>query len=137
MNGSSQLEEADNKPFALCPVCLRKMSSYLGFNGEELDLFRELRDVFKLMNHKDQLQCFKREIELFNNIIARLSEVYSEQHSASNVNSDNEGGNFEQRKNELKVGLNKDKFEQMSSTSSDVTYKTVSTIKGGQQVSIT
>jgi len=36
MNGSSQLEEADNKPFALCPVCLRKMSSYLGFNGDEL-----------------------------------------------------------------------------------------------------
>jgi len=53
MNGSSQLEEADNKPFALCPVCLRKMSSYLGFNGEELQLFKELRDVFKLMNHKD------------------------------------------------------------------------------------
>jgi len=39
MNGSSQLEEADLKPFSLCPVCLRKMSSYLGFNGEELQLF--------------------------------------------------------------------------------------------------
>ena len=32
---------------------MRKMSSYLGFNGEELALFIELRDVFKLMNHND------------------------------------------------------------------------------------
>ena len=54
MNGSSQLEEADIKPFALCPVCLRKLASYLGFNGQELDLFIEMRDVFKLMNHNDK-----------------------------------------------------------------------------------
>ena len=53
MNGSSQLEEADQKPFALCPVCLRKMSSYVGFNGEELELYTEMKDVFELMNHKD------------------------------------------------------------------------------------
>ena len=36
MNGSSQLEEADKKPFALCPVCLRKLSCYLKFEGQEL-----------------------------------------------------------------------------------------------------
>ena len=53
MNGSSQLEEADLKPFALCPVCLMKMSSYLGFNGEEHILFKELKEVFDLMNYKD------------------------------------------------------------------------------------
>ena len=53
MNGSSTMEEADHKPFALCPVCLRKISSYLNFNGEELDYYRELRDIFKLMNHND------------------------------------------------------------------------------------
>jgi hypothetical protein len=65
MNGSSQLEEADHKPFALCPVCLRKMSSYLKFNGEELTYFEELKEVFKLMNHKDQLSTFGREINIF------------------------------------------------------------------------
>jgi hypothetical protein len=45
------------------------MSSYLGFNGEELALFIELRDVFKLMNHKDPHQNFKREILLFEKVI--------------------------------------------------------------------
>ena len=73
MNGSSQLEEADQKPFVLCPVCMRKMSSYLGFNGEELAFFVELRDVFKLMNHKDPHQNFRREIKLFDKVIDVLT----------------------------------------------------------------
>ena len=76
MNGSSQLDEADHKPFALCPVCLRKISSYLQFNGEELTYFQELRDVFKLMNHKDKQECFKREIQLFDNVIDKLTLLY-------------------------------------------------------------
>lgn len=76
MNGSSQLDEADHKPFALCPVCLRKISSYLQFNGEELTYFQELRDVFKLMNHKDKQECFKREIKLFDNVINKLTLLY-------------------------------------------------------------
>jgi len=76
MNGSSQLEEADNKPFALCPICLRKMSSYLGFNGDELQMYRELRDVFRLMNHKDKEKNFSREIELFERVIKRLELVH-------------------------------------------------------------
>jgi len=75
MNGSSQLDEADRKPFALCPVCLRKMSSYLGFNGQELQLYKEMRDVFKLMNHNDKQQSFKREIRLFDKCIQRIEEL--------------------------------------------------------------
>ena len=58
MNGSSQLEEADLKPFALCPTCLRKLSFYLNFQGEEMTHYIELRDVFSLMNHKDPLKSF-------------------------------------------------------------------------------
>ena len=77
MNGSSQLEEADQKPFALCPVCLRKMSSYLGFNGEELELYTELKDVFQLMNHNDSESNFKREIRLFDRIQRKLNELHS------------------------------------------------------------
>jgi hypothetical protein len=53
MNGSSQLEEADRKPFALCPACLRKLSYYFGFEGEELSRYIELKEVFKYMNHGD------------------------------------------------------------------------------------
>lgn len=97
MNGSSQLEEADHKPFALCPVCLRKMSSYLGFNGQELQLFQELRDVFKLMNHNDTQQSFRRELKLFDRVIARLSDLYEQQGYVSQRShqQDAEGGNFE------------------------------------------
>ena len=53
MNGSSLLEEADRKPFAFCAVCTRKLASYFGFGGQELDLFIKLNEKFKLMNHAD------------------------------------------------------------------------------------
>ena len=76
MNGSSSLDEADLKPFALCPVCLRKLASYLGFNGQELELFRELRDLYKLMNHNDSLESFKREIRILDRIIIVLTDLY-------------------------------------------------------------
>lgn len=72
MNGSSQLEEADRKPFALCPVCLRKISFYLSFEGKEINWFNDLREVFKLINYNDNHQNFYREIKIFENIIHKL-----------------------------------------------------------------
>lgn len=33
MNGSNLIEEADKKPMALCAVCLRKLSTYLGIRN--------------------------------------------------------------------------------------------------------
>ena len=96
MNGSNQLEEADNKPFALCPVCQRKISCYLGFNGDELQMYKELKDVYKLMNHRDQEQNFGREIKLLERVIAKLEELYQNPAASSrSLLSDNEGGNFE------------------------------------------
>lgn len=77
MNGSSQLEEADLKPFALCPVCLRKISSYLGFNGDELQMYKELKDVFTLMNFNDKENNFLREITLFDKVIQRIDDLNS------------------------------------------------------------
>jgi hypothetical protein len=32
MNGSNLINEADRKPFALCPICLRKIASYLNLD---------------------------------------------------------------------------------------------------------
>lgn len=32
MNGSNHMEEANKKPFLLCPVCLRKLQAALGFD---------------------------------------------------------------------------------------------------------
>ena len=51
MNGSSQLDEADQKPFALCPVCLRKLSHYLGFEGEELQRYAGMREIIRYMSY--------------------------------------------------------------------------------------
>lgn len=75
MNGSSQLEEADRKPFALCAVCLRKLTFYLGFEGQEIYRYKELREVFKLMNHRDIDMNFTREIQLFKRLIDKLTEI--------------------------------------------------------------
>lgn len=132
MNGSSQLEEADNKPFALCPVCLRKMSSYLGFNGDELQMYRELRDVFRLMNHKDKQKNFGREIELFDKVIRRLELLYQNPNASQlDLVADNEGGNFE-LKNAAKP-YNFKEIVQVPSEgeegSSDITTKPVSEIR--------
>jgi hypothetical protein len=46
------------------------MSSYLGFNGEELSFFVELRDIFMFINQNDPQNNFRREIILFENCIS-------------------------------------------------------------------
>ena len=35
MNGSNLVTEADKKPFALCPICLRKLDSYCEITVQE------------------------------------------------------------------------------------------------------
>ena len=74
--------------------------------------FREMRDVFKLMNHNDSLQSFKREIKMFDRIIVSLTELYQNggqmprsfnlinQNSAQ---SDKEGGNVEMMQQKLEL----------------------------------
>lgn len=60
------------------------MSSYLGFNGEELELYTELKDVFELMNHNDSQQNFKREIRLFDRVQKKLVELYNNAQEKNN-----------------------------------------------------
>ena len=75
------------------------MSSYLGFNGEELELYTELKDVFELMNHNDSQQNFRREIRLFDRIQKRLVELYNNAYDRNNWSAiseqEKEGGKFE------------------------------------------
>lgn len=63
------------------------MSSYLGFNGEELELYTELKDVFELMNHNDSQQNFKREIKLFDRIQKSLVLLYNNAYERNNWSS--------------------------------------------------
>lgn len=100
-------------------------------------MFRELRDVFRLMNHKDQEQNFQREIKLFEKCIIRLEELYQNPNaSARSVVNDKEGGNFENnRKNSFKDFKYK---EVQSDASSDITQKPVKEIRvdSDKQISI-
>ena len=34
MNGSNQITEADHKPALLCPICLRKLATYLNLTDK-------------------------------------------------------------------------------------------------------
>ena len=58
MNGSNLVTEADKKPFALCPICLRKLTSYFQIQNQLSDRY------FKLINEIDKVQNkrFKKEL---------------------------------------------------------------------------
>ena len=71
MNGSNLVTEADKKPFALCPICLRKLDSYcqIGPNG--------MRDRYDNMNYAILAMSnsrFKREQVLFADMLSSLEE---------------------------------------------------------------
>ena len=40
MNGSNLVNEADKKPFLLCPICLRKLEAYLNLQGKIPDHYQ-------------------------------------------------------------------------------------------------
>ena len=49
MNGSNLVTEADKKPFALCPVCLRKLDAYfeIGCDGGVQRRYFALTEMIK------------------------------------------------------------------------------------------
>lgn len=65
MNGSNLLEEADRKPFLLCPVCLRKTAVYLGFIENIFHRYIKLHERFLIM----QNASFMKEQETLEEII--------------------------------------------------------------------
>lgn len=42
MNGSNLLNEADKKPFLLCPICLRKLEAYLNLRDTVPKRYRSI-----------------------------------------------------------------------------------------------
>jgi len=52
MNGSNHLGELDARPMHLCPVCLRKLQSSVGFDPAER--YRRLRDVLRAAGFTDE-----------------------------------------------------------------------------------
>ena len=66
MNGSNLVTEADKKPFALCPICLRKLEKYceIGAHGIQ-DRYEHLIAAIEHSNNRK----FARELALFTNIV--------------------------------------------------------------------
>lgn len=42
MNGSNKIDEADRKPFVLCPICTRKMRRYLKIEDNIIQHYEEI-----------------------------------------------------------------------------------------------
>ena len=70
MNGSNLVTEADIKPFALCPICLRKLASYFQIQSRLADRYFKLIEVIESSDNKR----FKKELQLFNDITRTLQD---------------------------------------------------------------
>ena len=68
MNGSNLVTEADKKPFALCPICLRKLASYCEITGAKIDgLGGRYSQLVRTIEHGNNNK-FLRELTLFKDI---------------------------------------------------------------------
>jgi archaemetzincin len=61
MNGSNNLEESDSRPLHLCPVCLRKLQSTLGF--EVVDRYRKLEEFYRKVRFEEEAQWVKERLK--------------------------------------------------------------------------
>ena len=65
MNDQDNIEEFDSKPFALCPLCLRRLHNYLNIEGSEIVRMSELRSKFIKIDPNN----FSKELDLFSKIV--------------------------------------------------------------------
>lgn len=91
MNRSRKLEDTDKKPLFLCSVCFRKLNFYLrfgdefGYKDQIISRYKELIEVFKLMNQNDNDLNFNREIKLMQAVTLKIKQVDSQ-----NLDNNNE-----------------------------------------------
>ena len=72
MNGSNLVTEADKKPFALCPICLRKLDAYCDIGSDGLvDRYEHL---IAAIEHS-QNRKFKRELTMFKGIVDNVERL--------------------------------------------------------------
>lgn len=60
VNGSNNLDENDSRPMQLCPVCLRKLHSTIGFDPVERD--RGLLEVYRSLGFRKEDEWVQRRI---------------------------------------------------------------------------
>jgi archaemetzincin len=61
MNGSNHLVEADRRPLHLCPVCLRKLQSSIGF--DVLQRYSALEGICRVNGFTDEADWLTRRLE--------------------------------------------------------------------------
>lgn len=61
MNGSNHLQESDRRPLHLCPVCLRKLQSSVGFDGAQR--YEQLAQFDKQAGFEDEAEWLTRGVE--------------------------------------------------------------------------
>ncbi len=61
VNGSNNLDENDSRPMQLCPVCLRKLHSTIGFDPAERD--RRLIEVYQRFGFTQEAEWIKRRLK--------------------------------------------------------------------------
>lgn len=61
VNGSNNLDESDSRPMQLCPVCLRKLHSTIGFDPVERD--RRLIDVYQQLGFVNEAEWIKHRLQ--------------------------------------------------------------------------
>ena len=60
VNGSNHLDESDSRPMQLCPVCLRKLHSTIGFDPVERD--RHLIELYQRLGFVHEAEWLKRRL---------------------------------------------------------------------------
>lgn len=65
MNGSNKLDEADRKPFLLCPICTRKQRTYLRI---EDNIIQHYEEIANFMESKLS-DIIDNEVEIYNKMI--------------------------------------------------------------------
>ena len=70
MNGSNLVNEADQKPFLLCPICLRKLEAYLNLKNKLPERYMRMMAAIDEMNNP----MFSRERTFLSQILEDFEE---------------------------------------------------------------
>ena len=91
MNGSNLVNEADKKPFALCPICLRKVDKYyeIGYNSDGiLHRYQKLARTIQRIDN----QSFSRELLLYKNLTEVMSASTDQQKNQAKMDESGDNG---------------------------------------------
>ena len=90
MNGSNLVNEADKKPFALCPICLRKVDKYYEIGSAGDGIIYRYQRLARTIQRIDNTS-FSRELLLYKNLTGVLN-VSTDQEKSAKMNESGENG---------------------------------------------